>query len=289
MEYSSVNLDERIFRLRNSYGDVKTFVGKVSVLLLLAGIGCWIYSYTEESTNFIVYGNILTTLFIPAILLYFGIDDVERASLNRLKRKYAKEVEKIKEARNKEFQNKMLNDVKTYTIGISLDYSSGRNLTEENRVLLDRMTFTKLKTVLNKICPEAVFDVVNGVALVSSYDFTKYDKVYSTILKTLSKIKKETDNTYALDMIVSTTTDAYNCKKDNVINSKHHLEIKGTSFRNRACTTSAFSKKYGNLKQSKYMGIPIGAYTLTNEDKDDFCELNIVYKDLSGVLANICN
>ena len=99
MEYSSVNLDERIFRLRNSYGDVKTFIGKVAALLLLVGVGCWIYSYTEESTNFIVYGNLLTALFIPAILLYFGIDDVERAALNRLKRKYAKEVEKIKKAR----------------------------------------------------------------------------------------------------------------------------------------------------------------------------------------------
>ena len=168
MGYIGISLDDRIYELRNKYCEIKTIIGKISFALLFFGIGCWLYSYSAENPEFMVYGNVLTILFIPTILSYFGIDDVERAALSRLKTDYEKEMKRLRIKQRREYKERTCDDVRTYTIGISLDYTSRRKLTDENKRVLSKMTFMKLKGVLNKLCPDAIVDVMPNAALVSS-------------------------------------------------------------------------------------------------------------------------
>jgi len=111
-----------------------------------------------------------------------------------------------------------------------------------------------------------------------------YDSVYSNLLKSLAEIKRKYENAYKLNLIPSTTTEAYNAKEDAKI-EENHFKIRSCNFKNRACATNDFAKKYTHLKHVKYAGIPIGDFVIFENNVPKTYELNIIYKNLSDSLA----
>ncbi len=123
--------------------------------------------------------------------------------------------------------------------------------------------------------------------VVLSDNFELYDNVYGTILKILAKVKAEVDDRYSIYMIPSITTDAYQMKPNIMTIKKNHANIKHCNFANKATTSKAFQKKYENLNKNKYMGVPLGEYSIIDEEKTNTYELNMVYKNLSKQLESM--
>ena len=129
--------------------------------------------------------------------------------------------------------------------------------------------------------------IINDVLIITSEKFSKYDLIYESMLKMLSKIKPVVESKYNLEFIPSMTTDAF-CEDVEMSNiKKQHYEIQSFNFKNRACSTAMFVKKYKHLKHKKYAGIPIGEYAYFDNNNTDTYELNIIHKNLNYTLSKM--
>lgn len=222
---------------------------------------------------------------LPLYGLHYACDKVEE----RLIDEYLKKEEELeKQARVKAYCKnlKQFDSIKTYSICLSLDYTSKRTLNASTKENLNKIIYSKLKTVLNDLVPSLEISA-NEVLIITSSDFTRYDYVYDTTLKVLAKIKKHADAKYDIETIPSLTTDAHvrNIGMDGIKNN--HFQIQSFNFKNRACSTALFAKKYKHINKNKYAGVPIGEYAAFDKDSTKTYELNIVYKNLTQTLAGL--
>ena len=149
------------------------------------------------------------------------------------------------------------------------------------------MLFDRIKNVIKLLDKSAKLNL-SEVLIVTSDKFEKYDLVNDAILSVLTREQKTLQAKYKINIIPSMTTDAYttqDVKLEDEVNT--HRAIQSFNFKNRACSTALFSKKYKHLNQEKYAGVPIGeyAYFKNNERHPSTYELNIIYKDLSQKIA----
>ncbi len=198
----------------------------------------------------------------------------------------------LKEAQIKK-QRDYLNNLKQYsainyyTICLSLDYKVKRNFSQQSKEVVNKVIFAKIKDFLTISGLNATTKIVEDVLIISSGDFNMYDNIYSKLLKVLSKIKPEVDDRYEICMIPNITTDAYAIRPDLEHIRQNHMNIKHCNLQNTSCATSAFIKKYKYLNKSKYIGSPIGEYSVVDNEKTNNYELNMVYKDLSKQLESL--
>ncbi len=228
---------------------------------------------------------ILAILIVPFSFMYWVADKIEEKLIQRENKiDEILEANRIKQAK---IDNLMQYDViNSYSICLSLDYESEKIITDETKIALNNIVFQKIKKVLNVAFPN--LKVNYGSALiVSSFDFNKYDQIYSTILRALAKVKNVVESKYELKIIPNTFSDAYINNKTISQIERSNNEIKKLNFKNRALSSAVFLKKYKYLKHEKYAGIPIGEYALFNDNSTSTYELNVVYKNLSQTLASI--
>ncbi|MBR1617486.1 hypothetical protein IJ670_04975 [bacterium] len=283
--YDSSSLDE-IAKIRNLYCSKRMLCGNIILLTLFLGIGLVVYSFTSEIQPLIYVGYTFLLMSLPFLYCYTHLNKYEEEAILKFEDEVFKKTEILKKQLQRE-DMKRFTDVQTYAICVSLDYEATRELTSENKIVLNKIVYTQMKVVLNNLAPYAEVSCYDDILVIKSNDFKKYDDIYTIALKTLSKIKRITESKYAVNITVSMTTDAYgeNIKDDVIKNS--HKSIKGSNFINRACSTSKFSDKYKFLKQSKYLGVPIGEYASFDKNQDDTWELNIIYKNLDAALSVI--
>ena len=228
---------------------------------------------------------VLAILIVPFSFMYWVADKIEEKLIQRENKiDEILEANRIKQAK---IDNLMQYDViNSYSICLSLDYESEKIITDETKIALNNIVFQKIKKVLNVAFPN--LKVNYGSALiVSSFDFSKYDQIYSTILRALAKVKNVVESKYELKIIPNTFSDAYINNKTLSQIERSNNEIKKLNFKNRALSSAVFLKKYKYLKHKKYAGIPIGEYALFNDNSTSTYELNVVYKNLSQTLASI--
>lgn len=222
---------------------------------------------------------------LPFYGIYYAIDKIEERIIDEYNKK---EEELEKQARVRAYCKglKQFDAIKTYSICLSLDYSAKRTLNDSTKATLNKIIFSKIKTVLNNLVPSLDISA-KEVLIISSSDFTRYDYVYDTTLKILAKIKNYADKKYDIETIPSLTTDAHvkNIGMDGIKNN--HFQIQSFNFKNRACSTAMFAKKYKHINKNKYAGVPIGEYASFDSEKTKTYELNIVYKNLTQTLAGL--
>lgn len=241
--------------------------------------------FFPNNNSFEIYRNtglILMALTIPVTLLYGIAYSFEQTIVNNI---YKKEEKDEQKRAQKEFLEslKEYSVIDVFSICLSIDYESKKEFSSKNKAILNKGIYETLKKAVLKVLPTASVDIDN-VMVIHSKDFAKYDKTYDTILKTLAEIKPKLEQRYGFNLVPSITTDAY-AKKEKVSNIKrNHFGIQSFNFKNRACTTATFAKKYTHLKMRKYAGIPIGEYIVSNTNNS--YELNIIHKNLTQTLAS---
>ncbi len=191
--------------------------------------------------------------------------------------------------KQQEYLNKLkeYNAINNYSICLSLDYRSRRNIASDSKAIITKVIFAKITKMLNIVIPDIEIKNLEDALIILSSNFEMYDKIYGTMLKVLSKIKSEVDERYGIYMVPSITTDAYTLRPNMATIKQNHVNIKLCNFSNKATTTKAFSKKYTHLNKNKYMGVPLGEYSILDKEKTNTYELNMVYKNLSDKLESI--
>lgn len=236
-----------------------------------------------------IYRNTSVLLFclvFPMMALYYVVDKIEC----RLLKENNDYFENLEKSKQKEEERKRLREfdiIKSYSICLSLNYKNS-NIKDETKKHLNNTVFSKLKETL-QVISKSISISISDVMVIYSSDFEGYDKIYSTLLKSLSKIQKILNDKYNIELIPSLTTDAY--QNDDMINlskiKKQHFEIQSFKMQNRALTSALFRKKYQHLNHNKFAGIPIGEYITTEKNSNNSYELNVVYKDLIKTLASL--
>ncbi len=236
-----------------------------------------------------IYRNTSVLLFclvFPMMALYYVVDKIEC----RLLKENNDYFENLEKSKQKEEERKRLREfdiIKSYSICLSLNYKNS-NIKDETKKHLNNTVFSKLKETL-QVISKSISISINDVMVIYSSNFEGYDKIYSTLLKSLSKIQKILNDKYNIELIPSLTTDAY--QNDDMINlskiKKQHFEIQSFKMQNRALTSALFRKKYQHLNHNKFAGIPIGEYITTEKNSNNSYELNVVYKDLIKTLASL--
>ena len=236
-----------------------------------------------------IYRNTSVLLFclvFPMMALYYVVDKIEC----RLLKENNDYFENLEKSKQKEEERKRLREfdiIKSYSICLSLNYKNS-NIKDETKKHLNNTVFSKLKETL-QVISKSISISINDVMVIYSSNFEGYDKIYSTLLKSLSKIQKILNDKYNIELIPSLTTDAY--QNDDMINlskiKKQHFEIQSFKMQNRALTSALFRKKYQHLNHNKYAGIPIGEYMTMNRNSNNSYELNVVFKNLSKTLASL--
>lgn len=221
---------------------------------------------------------------IPCSLLFGIIDFFESIAI---KFHFGTEEQQIKRAQQKEYDawNKQYDKLTQYSICLSLDYESQKKLSFEARQTLTKIAFNKIRADLK--AKHRDITIYTGKALViTSKNFAGYDSVYSNLLRCLAEIKRKYETAYKLNFIPSTTTEAFDSKEGSKI-EENHFKIQSCNFKNRACATNDFAKKYTHLRHEKYAGIPIGDFVIFENNVPKTYELNIIYKNLSDSLTKI--
>ncbi len=233
-----------------------------------------------QKTSFKLFGMIF-----PLFLCYFAIDKFEEKLIKTYYQQ--KEVSEKEIKRQKQMREKILEQTNQgrYSICLSMNYKSEKNITPETKIKLNKAIFVKIQGVLSKFvnCVN-VYD--NKAVIIISNQYEKYDFIYSALLKTLATIKNSIEGKFDLCLIPSITTEVVNSLSlsETVDN---HFEIQTFNLQNRAIVTAQFAKKYGNLKTKKYSSVPIGEFMSTTNQQSH--ELNLVYKDLNKVLVGLNN
>lgn len=222
---------------------------------------------------------------IPLFVAHYLVDKLEESIIENLTRK--QQAKKKKEAMQAYLDSlKQYEMIKTYSICASIDYSAKEEIPTNVKAKLNSGIYEKIKNSILKIEP-SVQITTNNVLIITSNNFDKFDLVYESILKILSKIKPIIEAKYGYNFIPSMTTDAFYEKAELNNIQKQHFEIQSFNFKNRACSTATFSKKYTYLKHKKYAGIPIGEYAYFGNNKVDTYELNIIHKNLNNTLSKM--
>ncbi len=236
-----------------------------------------------------IYRNTSVLLFclvFPMMALYYVVDKIE-CRLLKENNDYFENLEKLKQKEEERKRLREFDIIKSYSICLSLNYKNS-NIKDETKKHLNNTVFSKLKETL-QVISKSISISINDVMVIYSSNFEGYDKIYSTLLKSLSKIQKILNDKYNIELIPSLTTDAY--QNDDMINlskiKKQHFEIQSFKMQNRALTSALFRKKYQHLNHNKFAGIPIGEYITTEKNSNNSYELNVVYKDLIKTLASL--
>ena len=230
-------------------------------------------------------GVVLALLVLPVGFLYYAADKIEEKLIKRENK--IEEVLENNRKKQEQINNLMQYEViNSYSICLSLDYESKKILKDETKTILNNIVFQKIKKVLNYAFDDLRINT-GDVFVITSGNFEKYDYIYSTLLRTLAKIKTVIENKYNIKMVPNITSDAYTKNETISRIENYHKEIKKLNFKNRALSTAMFLKKYKYLKHNKYAGVPIGEYALFTENSTGTYELNMVFKNLSQTLASI--
>lgn len=307
---------EYIWNIKSLFSKIKTFCFTSSILCAIFGF-CYLLYWSLIMTDSILY-DFTNQYFSPlahflspsestfemyklAGFKLFGLsglgvfmciifdtmkDNLINSYRQAQQKKYIEQQNLIKRKEQRKVQASLK---KNFSICLSLDYESENSPISTNfKAKLNSAIFKMLKNDLSQRA--LLVDVIHNSALVlHSGDFYSYDNIYNILLSDLAKIKKSIAKKYSLSLIPSITTDAYNGDLNLAELTKEHFEIKGCNFKNRALTTSNFSRKYEDIKRSKYLGIPIGEYALLQGKNQKSVELNVVYKNLSHTLNKISN
>lgn len=230
-------------------------------------------------------GKILGITFLTTSFFYL---------YNKIKQiiKYKQKQALLKQAQFKkqqEYLNKLkkYNSINSYTICLSLNYRVKRDFSKDNKIVINKVVYGKLKDMLSKLNLNVEIKIYQDSLIIMSDDFTIYDNVFDALLKTLSKIKSEVDERYDIYMMPSITTDAYEGRPELETIERNHSNIKHCDLTNMSCSTNMFLKKYKYLNKSKYIGTPIGEYSILDDKNENIYELNMVYKDLSKKLESL--
>ena len=229
---------------------------------------------------------------LPVFFVQYLISKVEECLINQHNYKEEKKRQKEYLEELKSFEARY-DSIKTYTICLSLDYESEKEITKKNREVLNDVIFSKISNSLASIDMTLKVALDNDALIVVSNSFENYDMTYDAILEDLSSVKEVIEKKYSYKLVPSITTDAFSDteKGTSKFNSsnirKQHFEIQSFNFKNRALTTATFAKKYKHLQHKKYAGIPIGEYVYFKDDKTKTYELNIIHKNLSKTLTQV--
>ncbi len=227
---------------------------------------------------------VIACTIIPLILSHVWCDKIEESILN-----HHAQLEDATErkARAAKYLNeaKQFNALKNFSICLSLDYNSKREIEDKTKQTLNKIIYKKLDTTLSLIPNLSI--ISDDVFILMSDDFNNYDYIYGSMLKMLSKIKNTVDKKYDLELIPSITTDATTINPRPEIIKNKHKEIQSFNFQNRSLSTAAFSKKYKYMNQNKYAGVPIGEYATFGTKQEHTYELNVVSKNLIQTLAGL--
>lgn len=234
-----------------------------------------------DETSYIIYRN--TSIYflcfiIPLAALSYVVDVIEGALFN-----IHKKIMTLKEnaQTKKEYKESLKEyiDIKDYSICISLEC--------EQKKQLENQMKKSLAAQIKKTMPELKVDSDKTIVITSS-DFEKYDENFDYILKILSGFKKQTLKKYELELVFSITTDAHLEGTLNIEEIQdNHFKILNFNFKNRACCSALFSKKYKFLDKEKYSGIPVGLFDSATQENKKYYELNIVFKNLNQTLSNV--
>ena len=224
-----------------------------------------------------------TLLFGGFFYLYNKIRDFVKSK----QKKMLLEKNQLKKQQDYLSKLKGYNTINNYSICLSFDYKTNRKVTSESKEIISKVIVAKTAKMLSIVFPNLEVKNMQDALMILSSDFEMYDKIYGTVLKILSKIKKEVDDRYSIYMLASITTDAYAIRPDLEIIKQNHSNIKHCNFVNKSTISKMFSNKYGYLKKSKYMGVPIGEYSILDNEKTNTYELNMVCKDLSYQLESM--
>ena len=196
--------------------------------------------------------------------------------------------EEVKNNRKRlvEHINALYEEMKNYSICLSLDYKRNGKYKNENKEVLNKVIYSEIKKTISKI-PNIRISNTGDILVIVSCDFSSYDRVYSSILKLLSRINSKIKKNYNLVLIPSIVSDAHAKYPDISSLARDYSNIKHCNFVNQSCSTKVFSKKYILANKSRYAGVPVGEYSILDNDKEVTYDLNLVNKNLSLALANM--
>jgi len=298
-------------KVRDTFKQIREFINCFVLLLgamSIAYMVFWVCAVNDEyileagsaifnplakfffNENITVESYKMTSIYLflaifPTILSQYICNKIEECLiLDNIKKEKIREQ---KEQKKKELKHRARYDgITMYSICLSIDYEGKNEVSLENKAKLNKYSYLKIKDKLKLIEPRSHIST-SDVLIFSSDNFSNYDIIYDTMLKTLSNIKNNIEENYQYKVIPSITTDAYqeNFKLNNV--RQNHFEIQSFNFKNRALSTATFAKKYKHLKHNKYAGIPIGEYAYFKDNSTDTYELNVVHKNLIRQLSEI--
>ena len=307
-----------IFELDNYSLDLKLKFKKIRQIIDAAIITCaissmvyfiyWIflicddmvYSYTSQyfsplanflfpnGEGFEIYKNTSITLFaliLPLFFSYFYCDKKEEKLL-KYHDKLIEENKHREEVKAKLDYLRQFDAIKQYSICLSIDYKGQKEIGEDFKRKLNSIVFLNLEQRLFKFRHRVKMSLSDCLVIISN-DFLGYDAVYDTLLHYLAKIRKITLEKYNLTITPSITTEAF--EKNTQISDikKRHYDIQSCNFKNQACSTTLFTKKYAHINKNKYAGVPIGEYAVFNDNKTNTYELNVIYKNLESALMKM--
>ena len=253
---------------------------------LFTPLASFLFPYDDTLYIYRNTSMVLFSLIFPMMLMYYLIDKTE-SKLLKENREFIERQEKNKLKLEEKNRLREFDIIKTYSICLSLNYKNS-NIKPEAKKCLNNAVFQKLKAALNSLNKNIRISI-NDVMVIASENFEDYDRVYGVLLKTLAKIQKILNEKHNFNLIPSITTDAY--QNNDLMNlsdiQKRHYEIQNFKMENRALTSALFRKKYQHLKHNKFAGIPIGEYISTDKNSNETYELNVVFKDLSKILASL--
>ena len=237
-------------------------------------------------TSIDIYLNtsfILFCLLFPACVLNFICNKTQEALIEKHELSNEKKRQKELIQAHKDYMARF-DSIKTYSICLSLDYQSKKEMSIQSKATLNRAIFSKISSILKAIDSSCKI-FANDVLIVTSNDFSNYDKIHDGILNSLAVIKKAIEPKYKCLLVPSFTTDAHSDDfNDNTVKNQHY-KIQTFNFKNRALSTAKFSNKYKHLNKNKYTGVPIGEYAYFDKQKTDTYELNVIHKDLVKILS----
>lgn len=240
--------------------------------------------FFQKENSFDIYKNtglILFAISIPVALLYGIANSIEDKIVKSL---YWAEEKKEEAKKQKAFLEslKEYDEINNFTICLSLNIEG--EISTKNKNIINNGILETIKNNVKKAYSHTYIET-QGVSIITCYDFTKYDVIYDTILKTLSEIKPKLETRYNIKITPTITTDAHTQKESSINIKEKHFGIKSFNHQNRSCTTGTFAKKYKYVNCSKYIGIPIGEYI--GSKNNETYELNVIHKNLTRTLASI--
>ena len=226
---------------------------------------------------------ILLGIIFPVLIAQYLFDKFEETLINIHNSKKQKEQQKELLEEHKNYMSRF-DSIKTYSICLSLDYESEKQISIQSKKALNQAIYSKIASILKSIEPNGKV-TYDDVLIFRAQNFSNYDFVYDSILNGLSKIKNVISQKYNCKIIPSITTDAYSGTIAETSIRKQHFEIQSFNFKNRALSTASFANKYKHLQQEKYIGVPIGEFVYFGNEKMGTYELNVIHKNLSKALA----